>query len=55
MGLNEYAQHISTAQHKAKLKSLMSRNAKPPSLTETLGTEIMTQILERNKMLKISE
>lgn len=52
MRLNEYAQHISTDQHKAKLNSLVSRKVKPPSLSETLGTQIMSQIMKRNKTLK---
>lgn len=52
MGLNEYAQHISTVQHKAKLKSLMSKNVKPLSLFKTLSTESITRIKERNKALK---
>lgn len=52
MGLNEYAQHISTVQHKAKLKSLMSKNVKPLSLFKTLSTESITRIMERNKALK---
>lgn len=55
MGLNEYEQHISTAQHKAKLNILKSRNVKPISLIKTLGTELMTQVLKRNKTLKMSE
>ncbi|XP_030576667.1 zinc finger protein 106 isoform X2 [Archocentrus centrarchus] len=55
MGLNEYAQHISTVQHKAKLKSLMSRNVKPLSIFKTLSTETITWILERNKTLKKKE
>ncbi|XP_073348470.1 zinc finger protein 106 [Pagrus major] len=55
MGLKQYAQHISTAQHKARLKSLMSKNAKPPSLKRILGTETLDQILERNKILKTQE
>lgn len=52
MGLNEYAQHISDAQHKVKLKSLMSKNVKPISLDKTLSTETISQIMERNKTLK---
>ncbi|XP_044025924.1 zinc finger protein 106 [Siniperca chuatsi] len=55
MGLNEYARHISTSQHKAKLKRLMSKNVKPLSLSKTLGTETMDRILERNKTLKKEE
>lgn len=51
--LNEYAQHISTAKHKAALKSLISKNVKPLSLIKTLGVEIMNHILERNKKLKL--
>ncbi|XP_031178318.1 zinc finger protein 106 isoform X2 [Sander lucioperca] len=52
MGLNEYAQHISTAQHKAKLKILIAKNIKPISLCKTLSKETMDRILERNKTLK---
>ncbi|XP_029984028.1 uncharacterized protein znf106b isoform X2 [Sphaeramia orbicularis] len=55
MGLNEYAQHISTTQHKAKLKILMCKNIKPPSLEKTLSSETMTMLLERNKKLKTKE
>lgn len=55
MGLKQYAQHISTAQHKARLKSLMSKNLKPPTLKRILGTEALDQILERNKILKFQE
>lgn len=52
MGLQEYAQHISTAQHKARLKSLICKNVKPLSLAKTLSTETMALIMERNKTLK---
>ncbi|XP_071323660.1 zinc finger protein 106 [Trachinotus anak] len=52
MGLYEYAQHISTAQHKAKLKSLMLKSVKPLSLFKTLSKEIIDQIQKRNKTLK---
>ncbi|XP_070705994.1 uncharacterized protein [Pempheris klunzingeri] len=52
MGLHEYARHISTAQHKAKLQSLMSKNVKPLPLLKILSTEAMDRILERNKKLK---
>ncbi|XP_039981078.1 zinc finger protein 106 isoform X2 [Xiphias gladius] len=55
MGLYEYAQHISTAQHKAKLKSLMSKHVKPLSLHKTLSRETISRILERNKTLKKEE
>ncbi|XP_038582999.1 zinc finger protein 106 [Micropterus salmoides] len=55
MGLNEYARHISTAEHKAKLKSLMSKNVKPISLSKILSPETMGRILERNKKLKKEE
>ncbi|XP_026196776.1 zinc finger protein 106 isoform X2 [Anabas testudineus] len=55
MGLNEYAQHISTAQHKAKMKSLMSKHVKPLSLFKSLSKETINQILERNKTLKKEE
>ncbi|XP_049446993.1 zinc finger protein 106 isoform X2 [Epinephelus fuscoguttatus] len=52
MGLNEYARHISTAEHKAKLKSLTQKKVKALSLFKTLDKETMGQILERNKTLK---
>lgn len=55
MSLNEYEEHISTAQHKAKLNILKSRNVKPVCLIKTLGTELMTQVLNRNKTLKMSK
>ncbi|XP_076612027.1 zinc finger protein 106-like isoform X2 [Chaetodon auriga] len=55
MGLNEYAQHISTTQHKAKLRSLISKNVKPVPLWKTLSTETMDRIRERNKILKRRE
>ncbi|KAK1888928.1 Zinc finger protein 106 [Dissostichus eleginoides] len=52
MGLNEYAQHISTPQHKAKLHSLQYNKIKPLPLFKTLSNEAMNLILERNKTLK---
>lgn len=55
MDLNVYARHISTGKHIGKLKSLKSRNEKPPSLDKVLGTEVMLKILQRNKMLKKSK
>ncbi|XP_054474916.1 zinc finger protein 106 [Anoplopoma fimbria] len=55
MGLNEFAQHISTAQHKTKLKSLMMKNVKAVSLCKTLSKETMGRIIERNKTLKKEE
>ncbi|XP_042358981.1 zinc finger protein 106 isoform X2 [Plectropomus leopardus] len=55
MGLNEYAKHISTAEHIAKLKSLINKNVKALSLHKTLGKETVCQILERNKTLKKEE
>ncbi|KAK5852821.1 hypothetical protein PBY51_006660 [Eleginops maclovinus] len=55
MGLNEYAQHISTPQHKAKLESLKCKKIKPLPLFKTLSNEAMNQILERNKTLKKKE
>ncbi|XP_031717406.1 zinc finger protein 106 [Anarrhichthys ocellatus] len=55
MGLNEYARHISTAQHQIKLKSLMMKKIKPVSLCNTLSKETMGQIMERNKTLKKEE
>lgn len=55
MGLNEYAQHISTPRHKAKLHSLKKRKKKPLPLFKTLSNEAMNLILERNKALKKEE
>ncbi|XP_056260597.1 zinc finger protein 106 [Seriola aureovittata] len=55
MGLHEYAQHISTAQHKAKLKSLIFKHSKPLSLFTTLSKETINQIQERNKTLMKKE
>ncbi|XP_029902441.1 zinc finger protein 106 [Myripristis murdjan] len=56
MGLNEYAQHVSTPQHKAKLRSLMNKKSvKPVSLFKTLSPETIARIFERNKMLKKTE
>ncbi|KAI9543984.1 hypothetical protein NQZ68_005033 [Dissostichus eleginoides] len=55
MGLNEYAQHISTPQHKAKLHSLQYNKIKPLPLFKTLSNEAMNLILERNKTLKKEE
>ncbi|XP_074541419.1 zinc finger protein 106 isoform X2 [Halichoeres trimaculatus] len=55
MGLNVYAQHISTSQHEANLRSLMSKDVKPISLSKTLGKDMVERILERNKWLKIQE
>ncbi|XP_034756446.1 zinc finger protein 106-like isoform X2 [Etheostoma cragini] len=52
MGLNQYAEHITTAQHKAELKSLIAKNIKPISLCKTLSKETMDHILKRNKTLK---
>lgn len=54
-GLSQYSQHISTAKHHARMVSIKSRNEKPPSLYKVLGSEVMTQILERNKKLKKSK
>ncbi|KAG8011376.1 hypothetical protein GBF38_006137, partial [Nibea albiflora] len=55
MGLNEYAQHISTAQHKAMLNNLMCRNVKTLPVERTLSAETIKRILERNKTLKKAE
>ncbi|XP_034554979.1 zinc finger protein 106 [Notolabrus celidotus] len=52
MGLNEYAQHISSSQHKTKLKIMMLNGVKPISLHNTVGKEMMAYIMERNKWLK---
>ncbi|XP_026173862.1 zinc finger protein 106 isoform X2 [Mastacembelus armatus] len=55
MGLNAYADHISTSQHKAKLTSLISKNVKPHPLIKTLSAGAIERILERNKTLKKEE
>lgn len=55
MGLNEYAQHISTPQHKAKLKSLMLKKSIKVSVHKTLSKETVVRILERNRTLKKEE
>uniref|UniRef100_UPI0037E8FD25 zinc finger protein 106 isoform X2 n=1 Tax=Semicossyphus pulcher TaxID=241346 RepID=UPI0037E8FD25 len=55
LSLNEYAQHISTSQHNAKLKSLMFKNVKPLPLLNILGKETLDRILDRNKKLKTQE
>ncbi|KAM6992414.1 zinc finger protein 106 [Tautogolabrus adspersus] len=55
MSLNEYAKHISTSQHNAKLKSLSSKNVIPIPLLNTVGHTMFLRIQERNKMLKFQE
>ncbi|XP_072219027.1 zinc finger protein 106 [Leuresthes tenuis] len=55
LGLSEYSRHILTAQHKERLKSLMTKNTKPPALCKTLSTETISSILSRNKALKKEE
>ncbi|XP_017267438.1 zinc finger protein 106 [Kryptolebias marmoratus] len=52
LGLNQFAKHVSTAQHKMKLKNLKTKNIKPVSLFKSLSTETITRILNRNKALK---
>ncbi|XP_056150242.1 zinc finger protein 106 isoform X2 [Lampris incognitus] len=52
MSLSEYAQHISTTQHKSNLSNLILSSVKPVSLHKTLGKEIFNKISERNKNLK---
>ncbi|XP_024147002.1 zinc finger protein 106 [Oryzias melastigma] len=55
LGLNEYAEHISTAQHQARLKNLQARNVKPVSVFKSLSKETVGKILKRNKELKKEE
>ncbi|XP_023134945.2 zinc finger protein 106 isoform X1 [Amphiprion ocellaris] len=55
MGLNGYAKHISTAQHKAQLTMLVSKNIKPVSLLKTLDHDAINRIQERNKTLRNQE
>ncbi|KAM4521831.1 zinc finger protein 106 isoform 2-T4 [Odontesthes bonariensis] len=55
LGLNEYSEHISTSQHKAKLRSLMTKHRKPLALCKTLSTASISKIKERNKALKREE
>ncbi|RVE55731.1 hypothetical protein OJAV_G00229000 [Oryzias javanicus] len=52
LGLNEYAEHISTAQHQARLKDLLAKNIKPVSVFKTLSKETIGKVLKRNKALK---
>nr|XP_019953106.1 PREDICTED: zinc finger protein 106-like isoform X3 [Paralichthys olivaceus] len=52
MGLYEFAQHISTPLHKAKLQSLISTNVKPHPLVKILNHEDICRILDRNKTLE---
>uniref|UniRef100_A0A8C7Z4K6 C2H2-type domain-containing protein n=1 Tax=Oryzias sinensis TaxID=183150 RepID=A0A8C7Z4K6_9TELE len=55
LGLNEYAEHISTPQHQARLENLMAKNVKPVSLYKSLKKETIEKILKRNKALKKEE
>ncbi|XP_008300556.1 zinc finger protein 106-like [Stegastes partitus] len=55
MGLNEYAEHISTAQHKAKFTILTSSNIKAYDVFKTLDKDATDRIRQRNKMLKKQE
>jgi len=55
MSLKKYAQHVSTAQHKAKLDSLIKRNVKPVPLKKTLSEQTMGRLKEKNKTLKKEE
>ncbi|XP_068432614.1 zinc finger protein 106 isoform X2 [Clinocottus analis] len=55
MSLNQYAEHISTAQHKVNLKRLILKCVKPVPLDKSLSKETMSQLLKRNKTLKKEE
>uniref|UniRef100_A0A3Q3N199 Zinc finger protein 106-like n=1 Tax=Labrus bergylta TaxID=56723 RepID=A0A3Q3N199_9LABR len=55
LSFDEYAKHISTSQHNAKLKTLNSKNVSPTPLWNTLGPAVFQQIKERNKLLKFQE
>ncbi|XP_029965348.1 uncharacterized protein LOC115401359 [Salarias fasciatus] len=55
MGLDEYGQHILTAQHEANLQCLKSKNIKAISLHKTLSAETINRIVERNKQIKTVE
>ncbi|XP_028252963.1 zinc finger protein 106 [Parambassis ranga] len=55
MDLQQYAQHISTALHKANFKRMTSNNVKPLSVWKVLDKEIIQMIMKRNKTLKKEE
>ncbi|MED6267508.1 hypothetical protein CHARACLAT_012986 [Characodon lateralis] len=55
LGLNEYGNHILTAQHQIRFKNLKTKNIKPVSLFKTLSSSTINSILERNKTLKKEE
>lgn len=53
MVLDEFERHISTAQHKAKMKILKTCNEKPEPLIKILGLDLLNQLKKRNKMIRI--
>ncbi|KAG7235902.1 hypothetical protein INR49_002047 [Caranx melampygus] len=52
MGLQEFAQHISTAEHKYKLEKLICKKQKPIPLEDHLSQEDLDKVRRRNKRLK---
>ncbi|XP_077367112.1 zinc finger protein 106 [Festucalex cinctus] len=52
MGINQYAQHITTIQHQTNLKNLSQSKVKPISLHNTLSQDMIKGLLKRNKELK---
>ncbi|XP_021175405.2 zinc finger protein 106 [Fundulus heteroclitus] len=55
LGLDEYGNHILTAQHKVRFKNLKTKNVKSVHLFKTLSSSVIRSILERNKNLKKEE
>lgn len=55
MGLDEYAQHISSPMHMTMLKALVYKKVKPVPLEKSLNKETLTIILERNRKMKRME
>ncbi|KAM4529250.1 zinc finger protein 106 [Fundulus diaphanus] len=55
LSLNEYGNHILTAQHQVRFKNLKTKNVKSVSLLKTLSSSVISGILERNKNLKKEE
>ncbi|XP_037541100.1 actin cytoskeleton-regulatory complex protein pan1 [Nematolebias whitei] len=55
LGLKEFAKHVSTTQHKEKLKKLKTECITPKSLFKSLSKETIHRIMTRNKALKKEE
>lgn len=51
MVLDEFERHISTAQHKAKLKILKTCKENPVPLINILGQDLLKQLRKRNKII----